>query len=47
MGDRNFLHVCPHCGNVMAASSLTGPRECFNCEGETVSGYTRVMEHPV
>jgi hypothetical protein len=47
MGDRNFLHVCRHCGNVKASSSPTGPRVCFNCESENFSSYSRVLQHPV
>ena len=39
MGDRNHLHVCRHCGNVMATSSTTGPRECFNCDESEFSQY--------
>lgn len=44
MGDRNHLHVCRHCGNVMATSSRSSPRECFNCEGEVFSQYLSIPE---
>jgi molybdopterin converting factor small subunit len=37
MADRNHLHVCRHCGNVMATSSNTGPRACPICESEQFS----------
>lgn len=44
MGDRNNLHVCRHCGNVVATSSTTGPQKCFNCEGEVFSRYIGIPE---
>lgn len=44
MDDGNHLHVCRHCGNVMATSSRSGPRECFNCEGEVFSQYLSIPE---
>ncbi len=48
MEDRNHLHVCRHCGNVMATSSAeTGPRKCFNCEEEEFSLYLSLPEVPV
>jgi predicted nucleic acid-binding Zn-ribbon protein len=44
MADRNHLHVCRHCGNVVATSSTTGPKSCFNCEGEDFSRYISLPE---
>jgi hypothetical protein len=46
MGDRNFLHVCRHCGNVMASSSPTGPRACVYCESANFSRYLGSPERP-
>ncbi len=37
MGDRNYLHVCRHCGIVQATASETGPRACIVCGGITFS----------
>lgn len=37
MGDRNHLHVCRDCGNVVATSSATGPATCFNCSADNFS----------
>lgn len=44
MGDKNHLHVCQHCGNVMATSSATGPQKCFNCGGEGFSQYISIPD---
>ncbi len=47
MGDKNNLHVCRHCGNVVATSSTTGPQKCFNCEGVSFSQYINIIENSV
>lgn len=44
MGDKNHLHVCRHCGNVVGTSTLKGPRECFNCEGQEFSHYMSIPQ---
>ncbi|MFB6079648.1 MAG: hypothetical protein ABEJ81_01410 [Haloferacaceae archaeon] len=44
MGDRNHLHVCRHCGNVMATASETPPKECFNCTERNFSSFLVVPE---
>ena len=46
MGDRNHLHVCRHCGNVMATSTTTGPRKCFNCDEAEFSQYLSIPDVP-
>lgn len=37
MGDRNHLHVCRNCGNVMATSSKAHPRTCTDCGEDNFS----------
>lgn len=44
MGDGSHLHVCRHCGNVMATSSDAPPRECFDCEESNFSPYLVVPQ---
>lgn len=44
MGDKNHLHVCRHCGNVVATSTTTAPEECFNCGEGDFSRYLTIPE---
>ncbi|MCO8266485.1 hypothetical protein NKF06_07790 [Haloferax sp. AB510] len=37
MGDKNYLHVCQHCGVVHATASPTAPEACIVCEALTFS----------
>ncbi|RDZ65630.1 hypothetical protein C5B90_04535 [Haloferax sp. Atlit-12N] len=37
MGDKNYLHVCQHCGVVHATASPTAPKACIVCEALTFS----------
>ncbi|WP_255634911.1 hypothetical protein [Haloprofundus salinisoli] len=37
MADRQFTHVCRHCGVVMATTSQTPPRQCIVCEDSNFS----------
>jgi predicted nucleic acid-binding Zn-ribbon protein len=46
MGDRNHLHVCRHCGNVVATGSPTGPQKCFNCGGTDFSQFISIPQAP-
>ncbi|WP_396612537.1 hypothetical protein ACH9L7_04480 [Haloferax sp. S1W] len=39
MGDRNYLHICRHCGVVHGTASSTPPEECIVCGAITFSEY--------